>query len=225
MKLIFDFDGTLANTMPKLATAAEVLISSTYDISRAEAYFEYMNTIGLSFPAQLEWMFPKDPLNKTTAVKFLEQQKKIYDEVGFHDGSFEELKLLEYLNIPYAIVSSSVTELIYEFFKKRNLEVPYPTLGHDWGPKKDQLVYLKSLGYTTFIGDAPKDGELANDVDVTFIGVEYTLPRPRFSGLGFDSEPDLHSAISRALEGSLSGSKQYPRNLQNAYDYATLGPY
>lgn len=202
MKIVFDFDGTLANSMPRLTTAATLLIVNNYGIEYDNAETMYLSCIGLSFREQLEELFPRDPKNDDVAQLFKEFHHSVYKTVQLHDGVKEELSLLDYFSIPYAVCSSSPTLALQAVLKHLGVSPKWVT-GRSHGSKASQLFMYSRLGFDGFIGDATRDGELARDHNFKFVGVEYTLPREAFRQAGLDSEPEIHDAVCRLLEDPL----------------------
>lgn len=208
-KLIFDFDGTLVNSMPRFTTVASALIATSYDVDLAEARELYLSTVGLSFREQLDELFPKvHSRNLAVAAKFLPLQKEVYRTVELHDGVLEELELLKYYEQPFAICTSSQYKLIHPALKRTGLaELTGTVVGRELGSKQEQLSYLRGHGYTSFIGDSPKDGAIANALSgIDFMGVEHTFSRTVFKEAGLPSEVDLHEAVSRLLGRSFFGT-------------------
>ncbi|MCK5259388.1 MAG: CDP-alcohol phosphatidyltransferase family protein, partial [Thermoplasmatales archaeon] len=68
--IIFDFDGTVADTMPFLTELAVKLITENYDISKEEAKRRYLETTGVDFASQLESIFSNHPNNQRVASDF-----------------------------------------------------------------------------------------------------------------------------------------------------------
>jgi len=206
--IVFDFDGTLLNSMPPLTKQATKLISDHYLVSGEFAYREYTQTVGLSFEEQLFSIFGEQEAEKHGEVAdiFYEIQKNIYAAAGLHEGVREELSLLKYLSVPFAIVSSTHGDLVRQAIRRWELPTPSHVMGRDAGPKGWQLTALKGAGYRVFIGDTPIDGQIAEDARIPFIGVEHTFPRSVFREADLVSEMDLHDAVAVALKGTESTS-------------------
>ena len=85
--IMFDFDGTLIDSMPFLEQNAVTLITSHYSFSKEEARMKYRNTTGLPFVQQMELIAPADPLNPSVVERF-EQMKLdlIYEQQPFDDA-------------------------------------------------------------------------------------------------------------------------------------------
>ncbi|MDO8519289.1 MAG: HAD hydrolase-like protein [Deltaproteobacteria bacterium] len=60
LAVVFDFDGTLVDSMGGFATVASGVICKHFGKTRAWGHTRYLETSGLPFPFQLEKMFPGD---------------------------------------------------------------------------------------------------------------------------------------------------------------------
>lgn len=201
MKIIFDFDGTLVNTMPALTGLGTDLISG-YGFSESEAREKYLSCIGMSFPEQLDELFPDDKRNASFAETFYDFQSRIYETAALHDYAAAVLGHLAYIGVPFAICTSSPATLAQNLLMQFSLPRPDAFYGREFGRKLRQLVHLSSNGYTHFIGDAPHDGDCADAAGfLEFVGVEHTFPREVFKNRNFNSAPDLLSAVSEVIQG------------------------
>jgi len=110
--IIFDFDGTLANTMPFLTKLAVKLITANYSISKEEAKRRYLETTGVDFAGQLESIFPNHPDNQKMAADFEERKLGgIFDHPVF-PNVIPTLKYFRSKNIKTFICSSTKQEII-----------------------------------------------------------------------------------------------------------------
>jgi phosphoglycolate phosphatase-like HAD superfamily hydrolase len=204
VKLILDFDGTLLDSMPRLARHAEETINAYFDVP--DAYDAYMSCVGLSFKEQLREIWPPDTVDEELEIEdctyvFLDLQKKVYETAELHTGVQEELKFLLHERIHFAICTSSHATLVTKVFDRLNLGFTPLVYGIEYGPKSDQLKTLKDKGYGVFIGDTPRDGQLAQEAGLDFVGVEHTFPRHVFKDADLFSCIDIHEAVTEALRG------------------------
>ena len=65
---MFDFDGTLIDSMPFLEKNAVTLLRKFYSFSKEEAHEKYRATTGLPFVQQIEIIAPQNKLN--TSIVF-----------------------------------------------------------------------------------------------------------------------------------------------------------
>jgi len=201
MKIIFDFDGTLVDTMPALTSVATELLEGCYGLIPEQAREMYLSCVGLSFPEQLEELFLGDGRNASVAETFHDYQARIYETAGLHDFVTATLSHLRYANVDFAVCTSSRAALAQNLFMQYSLPAPDFFMGREFGPKGDQLMRLQGAGFTHFIGDAPRDGKLAAFAGLEFVGVEHTFPRSVFKHEGQNSAQDLIAAVGEVLGG------------------------
>ena len=96
--VIFDFDGTIANTMPFLKELAIKLMTETYDISKNEAEKRYLETTGITFANQIELIFPNHPNNHEVVNTF--ESRKL-EGVFAHPIFSEVMHTLKYFKNNY----------------------------------------------------------------------------------------------------------------------------
>ncbi|MBI1909095.1 MAG: HAD family hydrolase [Deltaproteobacteria bacterium] len=183
---VFDFDGTLVDSMGDFAELAGRLISGTYGLSLDEGKEAYIRTSGLPFLDQLEMVFPGDPRNGETARAFEEEKKKEYFSKNLFDQVPETLSYLREKGMRVAISSSNHQELVEEFLSKKGIRFDL-VLG--WRPNfskgKEHFEHIQKYLKTSsdgilFIGDSLKDAERAAHHQVDFIGKTGTFKASDF---------------------------------------------
>ena len=82
--VIFDFDGTLADSMPFLQRIGVEIMRKHFGISEEDATERYVTTTGLPYEHQIKMNFPDDPRNET-AIEEFEQLKieRIFEQQLF----------------------------------------------------------------------------------------------------------------------------------------------
>lgn len=185
--LVFDFDGTLVNSMERLTEIGSEVIAQYFGIPREEAKRLYQVTSGLAFPDQLNTLYPNSPEINQKAAKAFQKKKEAgyFQEKVFEDTHDTILHLKEK---EYAIVISSNSEqnLVDSFVQK--LKIPCDlALGYKEGFAKGKPHFSriqKSFGVNkeklVFIGDSLKDGERAKECGIDFIGKEGIFSRKQF---------------------------------------------
>ncbi len=176
--VVFDFDGTIADTMPILENIAVGLLKKHYGISEEFARLGYIQTTGLPFVQQMELLFPNHQLNQEIVQSF-ETRKlhSVFDQPLFNDttATLETLNLKGYKT---AISSSTIQSTIEEYCKRtkisQNLDL---ILGYSPGFEKGRPHFSKIVQFfqtgndkVLFIGDSLKDAERALTSHVGFIG-------------------------------------------------------
>lgn len=181
MKIAFDFDGTLVDSMPALRNAAVNLISETYKKSYAQSDVWYMATIGRSFREQIDFLFRGESLNEFVAQKFHEEHMKIYKKVGLHSGVVETIDYLNEQEIPYVVCSSSPQDLVSATIERLLPEFRGQLLSQEVSSKREQL---RESNPSDFIGDTLYDCIVAQKLGIRFTGVSHTLPLDDVKRLG-----------------------------------------
>ncbi|MDO8644176.1 MAG: HAD hydrolase-like protein, partial [bacterium] len=170
---VFDFDGTIVDSMDRFADVAAGIIERVYDLPWKEARGAYLKTSGLCFRDQLEVLYPGDPVNDHTAEEFEEKKKEGYLEQKLIPHLTETLHHLRGKGVKIVVSSNNKQELVEQFLETRGIEFDL-VLG--WRPNfsKGEAHFnfiQNSLNISSngilFVGDSLKDAELAhkNEVD------------------------------------------------------------
>ncbi|MDO8526814.1 MAG: HAD hydrolase-like protein [Deltaproteobacteria bacterium] len=185
--IVFDFDGTLVDSMGHLADIAAEVMSLHFSVSRERARDLYHQTSGLPFSEQLKSLYPDQP-EKTKMVSDVFETKK--RENYFSEPIFPDtLPTLLYLKAKgYTVIvsSNSAQDLLDRFVKQ--LELPCDlVLGHkgDFAKGLPHFLHImKRWGVPAlemvFVGDSIKDGEWAFESHIDFIGKEGMFTRAQF---------------------------------------------
>ena len=198
--IIFDFDGTLADTMSFLTEKATELISKNYGIAEEEARRRYLETSGLDFPSQLEILFPSDPKNRKIAEIFeAEKQSRIMELPLFQD-TVKTLRAFREENLKLFLCSSTDSELLKRYCKEKGIyDFFEECLGLKPGFRKQkQLLYIiEKYGFkpneVLFVGDSLKDGEISGKAGIPFLGISRIFEKRDFSRKGLSCIEDLTS--------------------------------
>jgi phosphoglycolate phosphatase-like HAD superfamily hydrolase len=190
--IIFDFDGTIVDSMPCLADIASGLINRYYGLSSKLSRDLYMLTSGLPFVEQMEYMFPGKKENREIVEEF---ERKKEDEV-MNEPLFPETKeVLAALagRGNKVVISSSNFQHIMEGYIKECGLTPGLVLGYREGFSKgrDHFNYIKKHFQAdtedlVFVGDSLRDFEKAKDNGVRFIGRVGTFTADDFKEAGAD---------------------------------------
>lgn len=212
MKIAFDFDGCLVDSMPALRQLGTTIIQDFYGLDPADADKSYMKTVGRAFDEQLRTLF----VNVAGADEYYERQAEAYESVRLHAGVLETIEFLNTTPIQYCLVTSTRSALAAEVLKRLLPEFAGPITGRDTGTKANQLrSHLDSQDRAErwFIGDTPYDADVARGVKVNFIGVSHTFPRASFSRC----EDSIPTAVDEVLRG-------LPAPVQTALDRNPILP-
>lgn len=185
--IVFDFDGTLVDSMGRLTTIAEEVMSRHFDITREEARNMYQLTSGLPFPEQLSTLYPRETHKRKKASHDFDQKKRAnYLKEPLFPDTHETLNYLRKKKLKVIISSNSEQDLVEKLVKQ--LKIPCDlALGfkdhfakglphflyilEHWGRKFQELI---------FVGDSIKDGERAFESGIDFIAKEGIFTREQF---------------------------------------------
>jgi choline kinase/phosphatidylglycerophosphate synthase/phosphoglycolate phosphatase-like HAD superfamily hydrolase len=196
--LIFDFDGTIADTMPFLTKLAVDLLTEHYPVEPAAARRRYLETVGVDFRSQLEELFPGHPENDAVAAAFeADKRAGILDCPVFSDV-VQILELLDRQGVTRFVCSSTTRELVVSYLRRRALEARFEDcLGYEPGLAKTKQVKLILARHeldpreVVFVGDAPRDRELLRGTGVRFVGIHRLFDAGEFRRRGILSVDGL----------------------------------
>jgi CDP-L-myo-inositol myo-inositolphosphotransferase len=196
--VIFDFDGTLADTMPFLTDLAVDLISANYGMARAEAVARYQATTGLDFASQMELLFPNHPGNPDV-VATMEARKG--QGIFSHELFAEVIPVLRDFTagkVRCFICSSTKEGIVRDYVRRAGIEEMLDgTSGYRTDvPKGRQIAFtLDQYGLdpseVLFVGDSLADAQFAQENDVGFVGITRLLGREAFREQGLFSVETL----------------------------------
>jgi len=173
---VFDFDGTLVDSMGGLADLAASLIEVHHEIDKKEARKKYLESSGLPFHQQLEKIFPKHSLNKKVAEEFEAQKKEQYLNQVLFEETRPTLQELKANGIRVAVSSNNFQKLVEEYVKKHVLELDL-VLGFREGFAKGNAHFHHAMQYfgaskkdILFVGDSLQDGHEAAESGIDFVG-------------------------------------------------------
>ena len=176
--VIFDFDGTIADTMPFLTGLAIKLMTENYNISKGEAEKRYLETTGMDFATQLEFIFPHHSQNQKVASIF--EAKKlagIFDHPVFPEV-IPVLKHFQDKKIKTFICSSTKQEIITRYSKLNKID---DCITDSFGLKTDcgkgeqvRFIlqhYKLQPDEVLFVGDSLRDYDFIKTTKIKFIGI------------------------------------------------------
>ncbi len=203
---VFDFDGTIVDSMNRFADLAGKIIEELYGMPYEQARMRYIETSGLPFCQQIEMIFPNNPKNKTAVERFeKEKLTSYYTESVFEDVP-ATLQYLKKKGIKTVVSSNNYQDVVEKFVSKAGLPFDM-TLGfkENFAKGKDHFKYIMnkwnlSPDEILFIGDSVKDAERAKDSEVAFIGRTGMFKREDFDK-AYPGTPaiDSLSALKRFL--------------------------
>ena len=184
---LFDFDGTLVDTMSGFADiAARVINQFNPEISVEKARMRYLETSGNPFFQQLEIITPGDPSNAEKAKIFEETKIEGFFRSSFTNEVRETINRLRAEGSIAGIASNNFQELIDRFVENEKLDFDIILgfrKGFEKGPAHFDFVrekYNLAKEDITFVGDSIKDAEKAYNYGLNFVGICGTFKRSDF---------------------------------------------
>jgi phosphoglycolate phosphatase-like HAD superfamily hydrolase len=189
--VIFDFDGTLADSMHFLERIGVQVMMEHYPVSFQEATERYRSTTGLPYEQQIKLNFPNDEHNEAAIFEF-EKLKidRIFEQELFPDTE-ATLRRIKDMSIDVFVSSSTFQSTIEQYFKNKGLaDIFVEILGYRPGFEKGahHFNHVKSkygipLEDVIFVGDSLKDYERSRGF-CKFIAMERMFTRQDFRKAG-----------------------------------------
>ncbi|MFX0045320.1 MAG: HAD family hydrolase [Candidatus Hermodarchaeota archaeon] len=191
--IIFDFDGTLADSMPFLESIGVLVMMGFHGVPKDEAASRYKVTTGLPYEHQIKLNFPEHEQNEA-AIEEFERMKieRIYDQKLFPDAQ-DVLSEVKRRGFSVFVSSSTFEPTIKEYFRRLGLlDFFEGILGYRPGFEKgaDHFKHVaKEYGIPlediVFVGDSIKDYERSRDF-CQFIALEGMFTEADFREAGHD---------------------------------------
>ncbi|MDQ3945676.1 MAG: NTP transferase domain-containing protein [Actinomycetota bacterium] len=204
--VVFDLDGTVADTMPLLTSVAIDVLGRYYGLDRDEARRRYLETVGLDFASQLEELFPGRPENARAATEFEACKRGGVLACPLLPDVAPTLEFLERRSVKRFLCSSTTPELVAAYLEHHGLRARFDDcLGYRPGFGKDRQVavlldrHRLDPAQALFVGDAPRDHEVVEGTGVRFVGIRRLFGKAEFRRRGLASVPDL-AALTRSWE-------------------------
>ncbi len=200
--IIFDFDGTIADTMPFLTKLAVELIIKNYNITKEEAKKKYLETTGLDFATQIQTIFSNHPNNKEAINDF--ETKKL--ENLFSQSLFPEvittLKYFKSQKIKSFICSSTKQKIITEYIKLNKIDHLLDScFGYKPNFEKNKQIDFVLQQFNMqpqdilFVGDSLKDCDFAVNKKIEFMGISKIFKKIEFQRKGALSVYNLSELV------------------------------
>jgi phosphoglycolate phosphatase len=185
--VIFDFDGTLVDTMDGFADIAAGVIHRRFGLPPDRARAEYLATSGLPFRQQLDLIVPGRPGLDEAAAEFEAAKLDGFFAERFSDDVRAAVAGLQARGI-LAIVSSNNFQHLIDAFVARDPAVRFDlVLGarENFFKGADHFAHIERTfaiprDRMLFVGDSLKDGERARDCNVPFVARLGTFTRQDF---------------------------------------------
>lgn len=184
---VFDFDGTLVDSMGGFADLAAELCSEHYGLPKAQARLNYLSTSGLPFFQQLEVLWPGDRRNSRVSDLFEARKKQDYFSSPYFSEVPEAIDRLRKKGIKTVISSNNGQGVVEEYLQDK----PRPrfdlVLGLKANFEKGRDHFQKIIEHYSvepqqllFIGDSLHDAHKALEFGVDFVARLGTFSRVEF---------------------------------------------
>lgn len=171
--LAFDMDGTVSDSMTKLAELAAQLIQAAFpDVSRDDFIDKYYETSGQQFGVQAKQIFPDRPVYPV--VDEFEKRKREVMDRSWPFADAENAMMLLSREYDLWLVSSTRTQVCSDWLTRFGL-MPFfmGVEGAGQNPyvesKAAKLLRIKPVA---FVGDTANDAKAAEEAGVRFIGIQ-----------------------------------------------------
>ncbi|MCE4621646.1 MAG: HAD hydrolase-like protein [Desulfurococcales archaeon] len=165
--VLFDFDGTIVDTMDALANKASEIISKALAIDKETARKSYLSLAGRPFREQLKLLGVDEPRREQAALEFEEFKKSLVKSIKLDPLVINRLNALRSLGLKIYLSTNTECSVIME--NKDLTEVFDGVLCHDplTGSRKgrhhlEELTKLENveLDEIVFVGDSLYDLEI-----------------------------------------------------------------
>lgn len=189
--IVFDFDGTVADTMGVLSEAAVDLLVEVYDMAPEVARQAYRASTGMDFASQMERIFPRDPRNSEVVQRFETAKPGLIDGCSLFPGTLQAIERLKRLEIAVFICSSTTAAIVQRFCVRTGL-ADWVDRVYGLEPGLTKLVQLQTVLTATaanknqimFVGDSIHDAESAQKIGIRFAGVTHMFTDEEFARVG-----------------------------------------
>lgn len=185
--IVFDFDGTLIDTMQSFADTAGDVLATRYAVTHAWARRRYLETSGVPFFQQLEVLFPGDSRNEDASVEFEQRKLRAFFDETFEPSVRETLGWLRRAGYFVAVSSNNFQHLIDEFVAREPVEFDAVLgcrenffKGHHHFTDLQQRLGV-SAQQILFVGDSLMDAVRASESGVRFVARTGTFTSEAFA--------------------------------------------
>lgn len=187
--MMFDFDGTLVDTMHEYARIASEEMARLYETPVDNARALYLETSGIPFFQQLEVIYGRDPRNARCADRFESRKAAYLDAVRFDPDVRGVIRRIRSMGLSLAITSNNFQTLLDRFVRD-DPDLFDLVLGfcddYNKGPTQFTRV-IDTFGvdrrHMLFAGDSLSDVRKALAFGVDFVAVAGTLRPESFHSL------------------------------------------
>jgi len=184
---LFDFDGTLVDTMQGFADIAAATLEKHYGIPFKSGRRQYLDTSGIPFFQQLEIICPSGDKNKVCAQEFESEKLRGFFQSSPSPKTMEALSQLHSAGYKLIVSSNNFQHNLDSYLEKYPLPLDL-ILGFDGkglAKGRPHFEYVQQhFGITfnemLFCGDSLKDAERAQASQVPFVALTGIFSRTQF---------------------------------------------
>ena len=185
---MFDLDGTLIDTMDGFADLAAEIMEARHGLPAVEGRARYLETSGIPFRQQLEVIQPGHGNNDAASDEFERRKRAVCDAAVMSARTHAALEQLRDAGIKIIVSSNSAQHFVDEFATRETFRFDL-ALGFDASaglakgrPHVAHTCETLGIGLDeiVFCGDSLKDGELARECGIAFVGRLGTFTREDF---------------------------------------------
>lgn len=183
---IFDFDGTLVDSMGSFADLAGRVLHRHHDTPVNIAREQYRQTSGLPFVAQVERLHPDDQRNVEAVAAFETAKAEQYLNHPPFPEVRETLASLRQRGCTVAISSNNFRSLVEHYTERHGLPVDW-ICGWEPGFAKGEAHFRyiaerthRNCADTIFVGDSLKDAAEAQSYGIDFVARSGTFAADEF---------------------------------------------
>ena len=176
--VLFDLDGTLVDTMGGFADLAAEVMAARHGLAWTHARARYLETSGLPFVKQLELICPGHAANAAASDEFEARKLAVCESTMMDAPTVAGLEALRAMGLKLVVSSNTGQAVVDEFAAREPFQFDL-VLGfdpvHGLGKGRPHVARaLAAFGATPdellFVGDSLKDGDLADECGVRFVG-------------------------------------------------------
>ena len=192
--VVFDLDGTLVDSMGAFADQAAKLMSIHYGMDYKTGYSKYVQTSGLPFRQQLDFLFPRDSRNDLVARRFEAWKLEVIDDTSFRPGVEDMFDGLHGLGVRIAISSNNLQQNVDYISQKfpRQVDTVLGFRGNGFHKGMPHFSWLADnlqcrRSELVFVGDSLNDCHIALRCKVPFVAFPTTFSLEEFLNV----DPDV----------------------------------
>lgn len=165
---VFDFDGTLVNSMRAHSRLGTDVIVKYFGIPKSKALEGYLATVGKPFGTQLQEIFPavsEDLRARCAAEYHSRKQKEVYGNTGLFRDVKRTLETLRQQGHQLFVASSTEQNIVSRQLERLGIREHFSEVfGPEQGSKQtivQRLLGEYPIGRVVFVGDAKTDVQLS----------------------------------------------------------------